>query len=290
MIEQNYFYKLIENINPEIRLFVDDIRIPETYGLNGWTLAKTSKDAIEILKSENVVEVSLDHDLGDEDTGYRVILWMEENGIWPRDGIYCHSANPVGRQRIQTVIDKMESEHSIEESTKGALAGALLGLSTAFGTPAQADTTPPMKPARIEAEAQSLKTKENVNILARTIYREALNEGPTGMKAVASVIYNRGSGMTDKMVEEVKRRKQFSCWNKMSPTDWANFKIKEYSGKEWETAKNIAESMVNGSFKPIISANHYYNSKLAKPSWAFDKSGKHRPFASLGNHRFMKIG
>ncbi len=91
-----------------VRLFVDDLRSPEQVGLPSehWTVARTSKAAIAILKSGSVIECSLDHDLGGEDTGYRVVCWMEEHDVWPGEGVHCHSANPVGSTRIRTVITR----------------------------------------------------------------------------------------------------------------------------------------------------------------------------------------
>jgi len=59
----------------------------------------------------------LDHDLasfeGDkEKTGYDVICWLEENTEYlPIHGIYCVSSNPVGRSRINQVIDKLYTNH-----------------------------------------------------------------------------------------------------------------------------------------------------------------------------------
>lgn len=88
-----------------IRLWLDDVRPAPT----GWTHVKSVNQALRVLANGPVVEVSLDHDLGDYahdgGDGYRVVDWMAENGIWPRDGVRVHSANPVGRERIQGVID-----------------------------------------------------------------------------------------------------------------------------------------------------------------------------------------
>ena len=93
-----------------IRLWLDDIRDPASHGYIGWMWVKTAQEAITILASKNVVEASLDHDLTinqtKEDTGYTVVCWMEEHNVWPRDGVRCHSMNPVGRQRIEAVIHK----------------------------------------------------------------------------------------------------------------------------------------------------------------------------------------
>lgn len=106
-------------IESEVRLFVDDQRGLLWMGLcpeDGWVIARTSEEAIKILNEcgDNIVEVWLDHDLGGEDTGYKVICWMEQNDVWPRDGVRCHSANPVGRQRIESVINRRYRPGSCE--------------------------------------------------------------------------------------------------------------------------------------------------------------------------------
>lgn len=89
----------------KIFLFVDDLRNPEDCGLKDCVVARTSIDAINILKKGNVGACSLDHDLGGEDTGYAVVCWMEEHNVWP-DIVFCHSQNPVGRQRINSAIER----------------------------------------------------------------------------------------------------------------------------------------------------------------------------------------
>lgn len=89
----------------KIKLFVDDQRDPSWFGLGSeWTIARNSTDTINILKTGNVVECWLDHDLGGDDTGYRVVCWMENNNVWPELGVRCHSANPVGKSRIEAAI------------------------------------------------------------------------------------------------------------------------------------------------------------------------------------------
>lgn len=99
-----------------MKLFLDDVReAPE-----GWTRVVTFAQAITALSYHTVTEASLDHDLGwcgqcatDSTcqcrchfTGYDVICWMEENNVWPINGVRVHSSNPVGRKRMQVVIDR----------------------------------------------------------------------------------------------------------------------------------------------------------------------------------------
>lgn len=68
--------------------------------------------AIELLQSENVTELSLDHDLGDDNrgTGYDVIKWIEEqvatsNFVPPK--IKVHSANISARKKMELGIESI---------------------------------------------------------------------------------------------------------------------------------------------------------------------------------------
>ena len=98
-----------------MKLWLDDIRDPAANGCVGFSWVKTAADAIAALATGEVTFASLDHDLSveatlgnwrNEITGYDVVCWMEENGVWPRDGVRVHSMNPVGRRRMQVVIDR----------------------------------------------------------------------------------------------------------------------------------------------------------------------------------------
>ena len=95
-----------------MKLFVDDIRDPKEWVGDGWIWAKTYDIAIDYLQMGGVTEISLDHDLacydatGREQTGYDIAIWMASHDVWPRNGAKSHSANPVGRQRIEAVIKR----------------------------------------------------------------------------------------------------------------------------------------------------------------------------------------
>lgn len=53
----------------------------------------------------------LDHDLGEDKTGYDIICWIEENdftgSIKKPEIIICVSSNPVGRNKINSAIKRM---------------------------------------------------------------------------------------------------------------------------------------------------------------------------------------
>lgn len=114
-------------------LWLDDFRNPAAHGYIFARWAKTYEEAIQLLQIGEITFASLDHDLGacpdctekmlhigdmltpettffnhcpHEKSGHDVVCWMEENNIWPIDGCKIHSMNPVGRDRMNQVIEK----------------------------------------------------------------------------------------------------------------------------------------------------------------------------------------
>jgi len=75
------------------RLWVDDLRPAP----DGWTWAKSSTEAIALLAAGEFAAISLDHDLGGDDTTRPVVLWLCEHARWPAE-VLVHTANPVGRE------------------------------------------------------------------------------------------------------------------------------------------------------------------------------------------------
>lgn len=96
-----------------MKVFLDDERTtPE-----GWTRVYWPSEAIQLLESGQVQEISLDHDLGDDarGTGYDVVLWIEEavalRGFVP-PVMRVHSANAAaGRARMLAGIAAIEAIH-----------------------------------------------------------------------------------------------------------------------------------------------------------------------------------
>lgn len=88
-----------------MKIYLDDERqTPE-----GWHRVYWPEEAIALLKQGGVTEISLDHDLGDDEhgTGYDVVLWIEEavatQGFQP-PAIRVHSANSSARQKMELGI------------------------------------------------------------------------------------------------------------------------------------------------------------------------------------------
>ncbi|KAB8049598.1 hypothetical protein GCN78_17060 [Janthinobacterium rivuli] len=88
-----------------MKVYLDDERsTPE-----GWTRVYWPDEAVAILAAGEVAEISLDHDLGDDERGigYDVILWIEEavalRGFSPPI-IFVHSANSSAREKMEAGI------------------------------------------------------------------------------------------------------------------------------------------------------------------------------------------
>ncbi|GAA4395229.1 cyclic-phosphate processing receiver domain-containing protein [Tsukamurella soli] len=89
-----------------MKLFVDDLRDPPDAS---WTVARTSAEAIRLLDGDEPVEtLSLDHDLGGDDTTRPLVLWLCETGAWPAV-VYVHSANPVGVEWLVGMVERYGS-------------------------------------------------------------------------------------------------------------------------------------------------------------------------------------
>ncbi len=80
--------------------YLDDMRpCPQ-----GFVPAKSYDECVNLLLANDITVISLDHDLGEEKTGYDVAKFMVENNIFP-DKIYTHSANPVGVANIYQLLN-----------------------------------------------------------------------------------------------------------------------------------------------------------------------------------------
>jgi len=93
----------------KINVYMDDARtpcqalyIPDPY----WVVVRTVQDTKVLLSAGIVENMSLDHDMGSQDTGHDLLKWMEENDIWPSGNISVHTMNPVGRANMLAVLKK----------------------------------------------------------------------------------------------------------------------------------------------------------------------------------------
>jgi hypothetical protein len=112
----------------ELRVWLDDL-LDDRAAPAGWIHVTTAPAAITLLETGRVIELSLDHDLGDDEAagkGVDVVDRIAEHQViegrdlWPRDGITIHSANPAGRDQMARTIERFASErHRVHRSLTG---------------------------------------------------------------------------------------------------------------------------------------------------------------------------
>ena len=92
-----------------MKVYLDDQRPTPP----GWVGVRWPEEAIRLLETGEVTELSLDHDLGDDarGTGYTVILWIEQavavRGFRP-PRIIVHTDNAPARQKMLLGIQSIE--------------------------------------------------------------------------------------------------------------------------------------------------------------------------------------
>lgn len=88
-------------------LWIDDIRhIPNNY-INEYNtvIARSYNEAIKELHRFRYDIICLDHDLGEEKTGYDVCKYIVENDIYCSE-FRIHTSNPVGRQNMTQLLSR----------------------------------------------------------------------------------------------------------------------------------------------------------------------------------------
>lgn len=94
-----------------MKLLIDDLR-----DIKADVVARTYDQGIHALTYQGPFEVLyLDHDLGEADpgaTGYGIMNFLEANPQFLPGKIVLVTSNPVGRQRMQVVIDRLYGDKS----------------------------------------------------------------------------------------------------------------------------------------------------------------------------------
>ena len=92
-----------------MKVYLDDERPTPP----GWIGVRWPEEAIHLLEAGGVSEISLDHDLGDDErgTGYTVLLWIEKavatRGFMP-PRIHIHTANASARSKMMLGVASIE--------------------------------------------------------------------------------------------------------------------------------------------------------------------------------------
>lgn len=105
-----------------MKLWIDDLRKAPP----GWIHARNYQQAIMAIRTGAVDEISFDHDLGEERTGYDVAVFVEQmasQDLIPRMKWGVHSANPVGKIRIQAAMKSADRLWQAWAETKAEALG-----------------------------------------------------------------------------------------------------------------------------------------------------------------------
>lgn len=90
----------------EWSLFLDDEREPKEKGM---TVARTSEEAKELIRKKGFPKyMSLDHDLGGDDTGQKFVKWIVDEYMdkeLPEFDFNIHSDNPVGSKNMESLLN-----------------------------------------------------------------------------------------------------------------------------------------------------------------------------------------
>lgn len=104
-----------------MKLYLDDIRSAP----KGWIQCRWPDEMFEYMLSNEVEEISLDHDLGDvsysyltaERTGMDVLTWMEEqqnqDPLFHIPKIKIHSANAVRAKAMRKIAKRLMDKYKI---------------------------------------------------------------------------------------------------------------------------------------------------------------------------------
>ena len=91
---------------------INDPDTPDRHTPVGWYGCTHAHQTIEYIKTGIVTEIDFDHDLGEgKGTGYDVALVIEAgayNGTLDPIKWNIHSANPVGRKRIEAAMQNAD--------------------------------------------------------------------------------------------------------------------------------------------------------------------------------------
>lgn len=142
-----------------------------------------------------------------------------------------------------------------------------------------------------------MNKKDDLDILARTIWGEARGEGQKGMEAVACVIMNRvkankwftgylliDHNRVSSVAETCLKPYQFSCWNE---NDVNLEKLKRVGTEDpfFSLALNIANQALSGRMKDFTHGATHYKVRTCKASW-IDRNNPQIPCYELGKHVF----
>lgn len=126
-----------------------------------------------------------------------------------------------------------------------------------------------------------------IDILSRTMWAEARNQGYAGMYAVGCVVRNRslnprwwGHSIISVCLEPF----QFSSWNAGDPNR-AQLLAVTSADPQFSKARTIASAIIGGGLDTTDNADSYYARDIPPPSWCARATFT----VQIGAHRFYRV-
>ena len=143
-----------------------------------------------------------------------------------------------------------------------------------------------------DQDARKFYNDLEVDILARTLWGEARNQGNEGMEAVANVVLNRvryaqeknGFWWGDDIIQVCQKAYQFSCWNSSDPNS-RKARAVDTRDLYFVTALRIARRAVIDALSDNTNGATHYHTTAIKPYWAKGVT----PCARIGDHVFYRM-
>lgn len=134
--------------------------------------------------------------------------------------------------------------------------------------------------------------EKSIDVLARTLWGEARNEGVKGMEAVACVVLNRvriaqrhqGYWWGNTIEGVCLKPFQFSCWNMNDPNRPKLLAVTDRN-IHFVTALRIARRAVHGVLPDMTVGATHYHTKDIMPKWAVGAT----PVCTIGHHIFYAL-
>lgn len=138
-----------------------------------------------------------------------------------------------------------------------------------------------------QQEEEFEKEKE---LLARTMYGEASDQGEEGMVAVGNVVMNRFKSIKSWWGNDIegiiKMPKQFSVFNDTESGNYKRMMNATEDDEVYQQALKIAEGLLTGNIEDNTEGStHYYNPDIVHPDWADDPLMT--KIKKIGDHTFL---
>ena len=126
-------------------------------------------------------------------------------------------------------------------------------------------------------------------ILARTIWGEARNQGAEGMQAVANTVMNRvvrGGWWGSTITGVCLKPWQFSCWNADDPNRAKLLSVTD-ADPQFAEALGIAQQAIDGDLQDITGGATSY--KVSSLAWPTSWGEKIDPICEIGSQSFYNL-